>query len=126
MNADQVNGLTVDVQEPIHRVNVDRYVVALDGTLSGPTPVQLMSMGGSGPVTAKDVDRETFDPKAVGFERLARTAREAIAKSTYSEARVAQWEFDGPNGRRFMYLQAPRGRPAAVLGPKLTIESMSF
>jgi hypothetical protein len=43
------------VQEPKHHVNVDRYVVAPDGTLSGPTPVKLMSIGG-GPITAASVD----------------------------------------------------------------------
>jgi hypothetical protein len=125
MNADQVNGLTVHVQEPKAHVNVDEYAIGLDGTLTGPKPVQLMSENGK-QITAAEVDAQAFDPKAVGFGRLAQTARQAIAKSNFPDARVTQWEFDGPNGRCFMYLQASRGRPAAVLGPHLAIESMSF
>ena len=56
MNADRINGLTVDVQEPAHRVNVDQYKVAPDGALSGPTPVRLVSLSG-GPIAVADVDR---------------------------------------------------------------------
>ena len=41
MNADRTNGLTVDVQQPANHVNVDEYVVAPDGKLSGPIPVKL-------------------------------------------------------------------------------------
>ena len=52
MSADQVNGLSVSVQEPKRHVNLDQYVVAPDGTLSGPTPVRLISSYGHGPVTA--------------------------------------------------------------------------
>lgn len=127
MNADQHNGLSVDVQEPKNHVNVDHYVVAPDGTLTGPTPVKLMSLNG-GPITAASVDRQTFDPKALGFARLARTAREAIDKSNFPDARVTQWELDGvgPDDRRFIYLEAARGRPSAEVNPDLTIVQMSF
>jgi hypothetical protein len=79
ISADQVNGLMVDVQEPAKHVNVDRYTIAPDGTLSGPTPVKLMSMSG-GPITAADVDRRAFDPHVIAFARLTPTIRQAIAK----------------------------------------------
>ncbi len=84
----------VNVQEPTHRLNVDAYTVAPSGTLSGPTSVRLMSLTG-GPITQAEVDAEAFDPRAVGFERLAATAREGIARSKYSDARVSEWDFAG-------------------------------
>src|SRR5580692_1235411 len=59
ISADGVNGLMVDVQEPAHHINVDHYAVAPDGTLSGPTPVKVMSMNGS-PITASVVDTQAF------------------------------------------------------------------
>jgi hypothetical protein len=127
MNADRTNGLTVDVQEPTKRVNVDQYVVAPDGTLSGPTPVKVMSLNGRA-ITAADVDRQAFDPKSIAFARLARTAREAIAKSNFPDARVTQWEFSGigPDDRTFVYLEAARGRPVAVVNRDLKIVRMQF
>lgn len=127
MNADRINGLTVDVQEPAHRVNVDEYKVAPDGTLSGPTPVRLVSLNG-GPIAVADVDRKAFDPKAVGFGRLTQTAREAIARSKFPDARVTEWDFDGMSSddRRFMYLEAARARPVALLGAHLNILAMRF
>lgn len=127
MNADRINGLTVDVQEPAHRVNVDEYKVAPDGTLSGPTPVRLVSLSG-GPIAIADVDRKAFDPKAVGFGRLTQTAREAIAKSKFPDARVTEWDFDGTTSddRRFMYLEAARARPVAILAAHLNILDMRF
>ena len=127
MNADRANGLTVHVQEPKKRVNVDEYVVAANGTLSGPTPVKMISLSG-GPITAGEVDLEAFDPKTIHFARLAQTAREAIAKSTFSDARVSQWEISGvgPDDRRFIYLEASRGRPVATVNTNLTIAKMQF
>ncbi len=127
MTADRVNGLTVDVQEPSHHVNVDQYAIAIDGTLTGPTPVKLMSETG-GPVTAADVDRKAFDPRAVGFGRLAPIVREAIAKSKFDDARASEWDFDGigPDDRRYIYLEAARGRPAAIIDPHLKITGKSF
>ena len=127
INADRFNGLSVDVQEPAHHVNVDRYIVAPDGTLTGPSPVKMISLRG-GPITASEVDAEAFDPRAVGFARLARTAREAIVNSTYSDARVAQWEVDGldPDDKRYIYLEAARGRPTAAVTADLRIVKMSF
>ena len=38
IDADRMNGLTVQAQEPKHHVNVDQYVIAPDGTMTGPTP----------------------------------------------------------------------------------------
>jgi len=127
MNADQVNGLSVDVQEPKKHINVDHYVVAIDGTLSGPTPVRLMSMTG-GPVTVADVDLKAFDPKAIGFARLERTVRETITKSHFPDARISQWEIDGtqPDDRRYLYFEAARGRPVAVVDPSLKILRVGF
>ncbi len=127
MTSDRYNGLMVDVQEPAHPANVDQYKIAPDGTLSGPTPVRLMSLTG-GPITQADVDRKAFDPRAVGFARLATTAREGIAQSKYSDARVSEWDFDGVHAddRRFMYFDAARARPAAELGPHLTIVALRF
>jgi hypothetical protein len=127
LNADRVNGLTVHVQEPAQHVNVDQYVIAPDGTMTGPTPVKMIAMG-SGPVTARDVDLETFDPSKIGLARLTVTARAAIAKSHFSDARVTEWEFDGitPDARRFMYLEAARGRPNASLDASFHIEKMQF
>ncbi|MGA8533445.1 MAG: hypothetical protein WB615_05000 [Candidatus Tumulicola sp.] len=127
MTADGVNGLTVDVQEPAHPTNVDQYKITPDGTLSGPTPVRLMSLNG-GPITQADVDRKAFDPRAVGFARLETTAREGIAQSKYPDARVSEWDFDGMHAddRRFMYFDAARARPAAELGPHLTIVALRF
>jgi len=127
IEADRINGLMVNVQEPKKHVNVDRYVVAPDGTLSGPAPVKMVSLG-NGPVTAADVDRQAFDPKTIGFARLERTAREAIAKSNFPDARVTQWEIDGtaPDDRRYIYLEADRGRPVAAVNPNLTIARLQF
>ena len=127
ISADGENGLSVDVQEPKNHVNVDRYVVASSGAITGPTPVKLMSLDG-GPITAASVDAQTFDPKAVGFTRLSATVKEAIAKSHYSDAHVNQWEIGGvgPNDRRYLYLDASRGRPVAILRPDLTIADMRY
>ena len=127
VSADGVSGLSVDVQEPKNHLDVDRYVVAADGTIAGPTPVKLMSLDG-GPVTAASVDAQAFDPNAVGFERLSTTVREAIARSHFDDAHVNQWEIDGvgPDDRRYLYLDASRGRPVAVLRPNLTIADMRY
>ena len=127
ITSDGVNGLMVNVQEPAHPMNVDRYAVAPNGTLSGPSPVRLMSLNGSA-ITQADVDREAFDPRAVGFERLAATARDGIARSKYPDARVSEWDFAGMHSddRRFMYFESARARPAAELGPHLTIVAVRF
>ena len=127
MNADRTNGLTVDVQQPANHVNVDEYVVAPDGKLSGPIPVKLSAMHG-GPVTAADVDAQAFDPKKIAFARLAQTAKEAIVKSKFSDARVSEWEINGlgPDARKYIYLDAARGRPVAVVNNDLKIVDMRF
>lgn len=127
ITSDRMNGLMVDVQEPKSRINVDQYTTSPGGTLGGPTPVKLMSLTG-GQITVADVDRRAFDPRAVGFERLTATAREAIAKSKYADARVSEWDFAGvgPDDRRYLYLDSARARPVAVLGPHLTILDMRF
>ena len=127
ISADQTNGLMVDVQEPAKRVNVDRYVVAIDGTLSGPTPVKLMSLNG-GPITALDVDARAFDPHAIAFARLTQTIREAIAKSGYPDARTTEWEFGGigADDRKYIYFESARARPVAVVDPQLKIVRMQF
>jgi hypothetical protein len=127
MNADRTNGLTVDVQQPANHVNVDEYVVAPDGKLSGPVPVKLSAMHG-GPVTAADVDAQAFDPKRIAFARLAETAKEAIVKSKFSDARVSEWEINGlgPDARKYIYLDAARGRPVAVVNNDLKIVDMRF
>ncbi|HEX3670156.1 MAG TPA: hypothetical protein VHT92_00480 [Candidatus Cybelea sp.] len=127
ISADRVNGLMVDVQEPAHRINVDHYMVAPDGALSGPMPVKLMSLNG-GPITAASVNERAFDPHAIAFARLTQTSREAIAKSNYSDARVTEWEFEGigPDDRKFIYLESARARPVAVVNPQLGILRMQF
>lgn len=127
ISADRISGLMVDVQEPAHHINVDHYVVAPDGTLSGPTPVKLMSLDG-GPITAAKVDARAFDPTAVAFANLTATARQAIAKSGYPDARVTEWEIDGvgSDDRRFIYLESARARPSAEITPQLKIVRMSF
>jgi hypothetical protein len=127
MNADTSNGLTVEVQEPGNHANVDSYVIAPDGTMTGPTPVKIASLG-DGPVTAADVDRQAFDPRAIGFAHLADTVRTAIAKSTFSDARVGNWEISGlgPDDKRYIYLDAARGRPVAVVNNDLKILKMQF
>jgi hypothetical protein len=127
LNADRINGLTVHVQEPAQHVNVDQYVIAPDGTMTGPTPVKMIAMG-SGPVTAREVDLEAFDPSKIGLAGLTATARAAIAKSHFSDARVIEWEFDGvsPDARRFMYLEAARGRPNATLDAGFHIVKIQF
>lgn len=127
ISADQEAGLNVDVQQPKNHINVDHYVIAKDGTLSGPVPVKLMSLDG-GPITAAKIDAQVFDPKAFAFARLAQTEREAIAQSKYPDARVANWEFDGigPDDRRFIYMQSARARPTAAVTPQLKIVRMTF
>jgi hypothetical protein len=127
ISADRINGLMVDVQEPAHHMNVDHYVVGPDGTISGPTPVKLMSLDG-GPITVQKVDARAFSPSAVAFADLAATAKAAIAKSGYSDARVTEWEIDGigPDDRRFIYLESARARPSAEISPQLKIVRMSF
>jgi len=127
ISADRINGLMVDVQEPAHHSNVDHYVVAPGGTLTGPTPVKLMSLDG-GPITAAKVDQRAFDPKAIAFGNLTRTVREAIAKSGYPDARVTEWEFDGigAGDRHFLYLESARARPSADVNAQLKIVRMQF
>ncbi len=127
INADRMNGLMVDVQEPSHHINVDRYAVAPDGKLTGPTPVKLMSLNG-GPITATEVDARAFDPKAIAFVRLTPTIREAIAESHYPDARVTEWEFGGigPDDRKYIYFDSARARPVAVVDPQLKILRMQF
>jgi len=127
ISADRVSGLTVEVQEPAHRINVDRYIVAPDGALSGPAPVKLMSLDG-GPITAAKVDARAFDPNAIAFTNLTKTARTAIAKSGYPDARVTEWEFDGigRDDRHFMYLESARARPSANIDARLHILGMQF
>jgi hypothetical protein len=127
ISADGVNGLMVDVQEPKHPINVDHYVVGIDGTLTGPTPVKMMSMDG-GPITAEKVTARAFDPNAIAFVRLSKTAQAAIAKSGYPDARVTQWEIDGigHDDRHFMYLESPRARPSANIDSQLNIIGMSY
>jgi hypothetical protein len=127
ISADGVNGLVADVQEPNHHINVDHYVVAIGGTLTGPTPVKMMSMDG-GPITAAKIDARVFDPNAIAFVRLSKTAQQAIAKSGYSDSRVTQWEIDGigKDDRHFMYLESARGRPAANIDAGLNIIGMSY
>jgi hypothetical protein len=127
ISADRINGLMVDVQEPAHHINVDHYVVGPDGTISGPTPVKLVSMDG-GPITVHTVDARAFSPNAIAFADLAATAKAAIAKSGYADARVTEWEIDGigPDDRRFLYLESARARPSAEISPQLKIVRMSF
>jgi hypothetical protein len=127
ISADQTNGLMVDVQQPAKHINVDRYTIAPDGMLSGPTPVKLMSMSG-GPITAADVDRRAFDPHAIAFARLTPTIRQAIAKSGYPDARVINWEFGGigSDDRKYIYFESARSRPVAVVTPQLTIVRMQY
>ncbi|MBV9332731.1 MAG: hypothetical protein JO146_01865 [Candidatus Eremiobacteraeota bacterium] len=127
ISADRMNGLMVNVQQPAHHQNVDRYVVTADGALNGPTPVKLMSLDG-GPITAEKVDARAFDPKSVGFVNLTRTARQAIAKSGYPDARVTEWDIEGiaPDDRRFIYLESARARPSAEVNVQLTIVRMSY
>jgi len=127
ISADGVNGLMLDVQEPQRHINVDRYVVAADGSISGPTPVKLMSLDG-GPITAASVDRRAFDPKAVAFASLTQTVREAIRRSNYPDARVSQWEIDGlgSDDRRYIYFESARARPVAAVSPDLNIVRMTF
>ncbi len=127
ISADGVNGLMLDVQEPKRHINVDRYVVSADGSISGPTPVKLMSLDG-GPITVASVDRRAFDPKAIAFAALAQTDREAIRRSNYPDARVTQWEIDGlgPDDRRYIYLESARARPTAAVSPGLKIVRLTF
>jgi hypothetical protein len=127
IGADRVSGLSVDVQEPKNHVNVDRYAVASNGAITGPTPVKLMSLDG-GPITAPSVDLQAFDPKAIGFARLSTTVKEAIAKSHQPDAHVNQWEISGlgRDDRRYLYLESSRARPVAILRPDLTIADMRY
>ena len=127
ISADGVSGLSVDVQEPKNHVNVDRYIVASSGSITGPTPVKLMSLDG-GPITAASVDLQAFDPKRVGFAWLSETVKEAIAKSHYTDSHVNQWEISGlgPDDRRYLYLESSRARPGAILRPDLTIADMRY
>lgn len=127
LSADSINGLTVEVQQPAHHMNVDQYVVSADGSLTGPTPVQLHSLDG-GPITAAVVDARAFDPKAIAFEHLTRATKEAIQKSGYADARVAEWDIGGigRDDRRFIYLQSSRARPSGEIDNQLRIVRMQF
>lgn len=127
ISADRVSGLMVDVQEPAHHMNVDHYVVAPDGSLTGPAPVQLHSLDG-GPINAATVDAHAFDPRSIAFENLTRVAREAIQKSGYADARVSEWDIDGVgrDDRRFIYLESSRARPSGQIDTQLRVERMQF
>jgi len=127
MEADTVNGMMVNVQEPSNHVNVDGYKIAPDGSMTGPTPVKVMSLDG-GPITAAEVDRQAFDPRAIGWARLTQTVKDAIVQSKSPDARVANWEIDGVghDDKRFIYLDAARSRPVAEVKPDLSIVSVRF
>ena len=127
LDADSMHGLTVNVQEPAHHINVDQFIVAPDGSLTGPTPVKMMSLDG-GPITAASVDARAFDPKAIAFANLAHTARQAIQKSGNPDARVKEWDIEGigPDDKRFVYLESSRARPSAEVNDKLNIVRISF
>lgn len=127
LTADSITGFTVEVQEPSHHANVDQYIVAPDGSLTGPAPLALHSMDG-GPITPEVVDARAFDPKAIAFEHLTRAAREAIQKSGYPDARVAEWDIDGvgADDKRIMYLESSRARPSGEIDNQLRIVKMQF
>jgi hypothetical protein len=134
ISANQGEGLSVDVQEPAHHVNVDRYVVSPDGTISRPVPVQVDPQAWDShastttAVTAAVVDRQAFDPTALGFARLTKTAREAIAKSGFADARVTFWQFRGVRSEssRWIYLEAARGKPSAEVNAALEIVHFEY
>ena len=49
-------------------------------------------------------------------------------KSKFSDARVSEWEINGlgPDARKYIYLDAARGRPVAVVNNDLKIVDMRF
>jgi hypothetical protein len=127
MQADQINGLSADVQEPKNHVNVDHYVVKPDGTLSGPDPVKLTGPNGL-QITAALVDQSVFDPKAIRFAHLSQMVREAIVRSKTPDARASSWQVDSlrPDGCFFIYFEAARARPYAVAHADMSIVRIGF
>ncbi len=119
MWADRTDGLSVDVRTTRH-TNVDRYTIAPDGTFAGPQPVRVTA-----PNDARD---SAFDPQAIAFARMAQTARQAIVKSKFPDSRVSAWQVDGlkPNDHLYLYLDAARARPIAVLDPHLNIVRIQY
>src|SRR5579862_2978839 len=87
-------GLTIHVQEPTHRENVDEWTVMPNGDISGPIPVHITLIGSTGRVTASDIDKEAFDPRKIPFARLNKAEHEALAKAKLQDGRLSEWTFD--------------------------------
>ncbi|MBV8373570.1 MAG: hypothetical protein JOY69_09935, partial [Candidatus Eremiobacteraeota bacterium] len=121
INASAAGGLTIDIRDPHKRGNLNRYQVAPTGTVFGPIPMQLISEGR--PVTAEEIDRQAFDPKAVNFARLAQAERDALTQAKIPDARVVVWSMAGirPNDHRSIILEYSGGRVAVILDPQLNI-----
>jgi hypothetical protein len=114
-------GLIVDVRDAARHGLLSRFMIASNGKILGPIPVQLVS--GGVVVSAADIQRMAFDPKAVPFARLARVEREAITMAKLPNLRVTQWDVGGlgPHSRRVMLLENDNGRRIVVFDPQFHV-----
>lgn len=127
LEADTFSGLSAEVVEPRNHLHVDEYKIAIDGTMTGPFPVQLNGSDGNAPTVA-GVDYNSLDPRIYRFASLANAVREAIAKSKTPDARVSSWQIDRAWGQYQwgLTMDAQRSRPNVSLRPDATIENISY
>ena len=127
LQADTVNGLSAEVVEPRNHLNVDEYKIAIDGTMTGPFPVQLNGSDGNAPTVAS-VAYNSLDPRLYRFTGLANAVRQAIEKSKASDARASSWQIDRAWGQYQwgLTLDARRSRPNVTLRPDATVENISY
>jgi hypothetical protein len=127
LEADTFNGLSAEVVEPRNHLHVDEYKIAIDGTMTGPFPVQLHGSDGNAPTVA-GVAYNSLDPRIYRFTGLASAVRQAIAKSKVSDARVSSWQIDRAWGEYQwgLTMDAQRSRPNVQLRPNATIENISY
>ncbi len=127
LEADTFSGLSAEVVEPRNHLHVDEYKIAIDGTMTGPFPVQLNGSDGNA-TTVAGVDYNSLDPRIYRFASLANAVREAIAKSKTPDARVSSWQIDRAWGQYQwgLTMDAQRSRPNVSLRPDATIENISY
>lgn len=119
ISAHAAGGLILDVQKPVDKGHVERYIVSPDGKVLGPIPVKLVVNGGL--ATRHDIDILLFDPKTIAFTRLEAAARDAIARAKLGDARLYQWGLGGGKKKIYMIVQSLTDHRVMLLDRQLHI-----
>ena len=117
-------GMTLHVQEPKHHSNLDEWVVRSNGEITGPTPVHITLMDSNDRVTDADVDRLTFDPRAIPFARLNKVEHEALAKAKLTDGRLSEWSFDDQG--YMISMESKRENANADVSPDLKLLRINY